>query len=75
MGYPPFSNSGHAGFNSREMGMGDDYYKLPEVEEHIYNIKNAYIRGDYVDPIRVRVIDGVPFVRRALPFKSRNDGM
>ncbi|WP_244574344.1 hypothetical protein [Escherichia coli] len=21
------------GFNSREMGMGDDYYKLPEVEE------------------------------------------
>ena len=55
--------------------MGDDYYKLPEVEEHIYNIKNAYIRGDYVDPIRVRVIDGVPFVRRALPFKSRNDGM
>ncbi|MFK5782326.1 hypothetical protein ODV85_15180 [Escherichia coli] len=52
------------GFNSREMGMGDDYYKLPEVEEHIYNIKNAYIRGDYVDPIRVRVIDGVPFVRQ-----------
>lgn len=46
------------------MGMGDDYYKLPEVEEHIYNIKNAYIRGDYVDPIRVRVIDGVPFVRQ-----------
>ncbi|EGK9488295.1 hypothetical protein IOV74_004752 [Salmonella enterica] len=27
------------GFNSREMGMGDDYYKLPEVEEHIYNIE------------------------------------
>ncbi|MGB3251515.1 DNA-binding protein [Buttiauxella gaviniae] len=52
------------GFNSREMGMGEDYYKLPEVAEHISNIKAAYIRGDYVDPIRIRIIDGIPFVRQ-----------
>ncbi|MGV7963861.1 DNA-binding protein [Photorhabdus tasmaniensis] len=52
------------GFNSREMGLGDDYYLLPEVAEHIYNIKCAYIRGDYVEPIRVRIIDGVPYVRQ-----------
>jgi len=52
------------GFNSREMGMGADFYKLPEVAEHIANIKAAFIRGDYVDPIRIRFIDGVPFVRQ-----------
>lgn len=38
------------GFNSREMGMGEAYYQLPEVADHLNNIKNAYIRGDYVDP-------------------------
>lgn len=52
------------GFNSREMGMGEDFYKLPEMQIHIQNIKNAYIRGDYVEPIRVRIFDGVPFVRQ-----------
>ena len=52
------------GFNSREMGMGMDYYLLPEVAEHIANIKAAFIRGDYVDPIRIRIIDGAPFVRQ-----------
>lgn len=52
------------GFNSREMGMGDAYYQIPEVTDHINNIKAAYIRGDYVDPIRVRLIDGTPFVRQ-----------
>lgn len=52
------------GFNSREMGMGEAYYQLPEVADHLNNIKNAYIRGDYVDPIRVLIKDGIPYVRQ-----------
>lgn len=52
------------GFNSREMGMGDAYYLLPEVADHLYNIKCAYMRGDYVDPIRVLIKDGIPYVRQ-----------
>lgn len=52
------------GFNSREMGMGEAYYQLPEVVDHLNNIKCAYIRGDYVDPIRVLIKDGIPYVRQ-----------
>ena len=50
------------GFNSREMGMGEAYYQLPEVVDHLNNIKCAFIRGDYVDPIRVLIKDGIPYV-------------
>ncbi|MDA4819501.1 DNA-binding protein, partial [Enterobacter hormaechei] len=52
------------GFNSREMGMGEAYYQLPEVVDHLNNIKCAFIRGDYVDPIRVLIKDGIPYVRQ-----------
>ncbi|CHY02738.1 Uncharacterised protein [Salmonella enterica subsp. enterica serovar Typhi] len=44
--------------------MGEAYYQLPEVADHLNNIKNAYIRGDYVDPIRVLIKDGIPYVRQ-----------
>ena len=52
------------GFNTREMGMGEEYYLLPEVAEHIHNIKMAYINGDYVEPIKVVIVDGVVTVRQ-----------
>ncbi|MCE9984682.1 DNA-binding protein [Leclercia adecarboxylata] len=52
------------GFNAREMGMGWAYYELPEVRAHIENIKNAFINGEYVDPIKVKVLDGVLIVRQ-----------
>ncbi|WP_214085484.1 DNA-binding protein [Photorhabdus heterorhabditis] len=52
------------GFNTREMGMGDDYYLLPEVAAHIEHIKDAYIRGEEIDPVKVQLIDGEPFIRQ-----------
>jgi len=52
------------GFNTREMGMGEAFYKLPEVVAHIQRIKQAYIRHEEVEPVTLKIIDGKPFIRQ-----------
>lgn len=54
------------GFNTRTAGFTDpeEYYALPEVEEHIENIARAYENGEYVPPISVQVIDGHIYIRQ-----------
>lgn len=51
-------------FNTREMGMGEAFYKLPEVVAHIQRIKQAYIRHEEVEPVTLKIIDGMPFIRQ-----------
>lgn len=50
------------GFNTRGTGC-DNYFERPEVIEHIENLTNAYLNGQFVPPIIVSTIDGIPFVR------------
>lgn len=50
------------GFNPRGM-FTDDYWEQPETLAHIEQFAKSYRNGDFVPPIVVKVIDGVPFVR------------
>ncbi|MDU7293344.1 MAG: DNA-binding protein [Klebsiella pneumoniae] len=47
-------------WNCREMGLGEEYYKLPKPAAHIQNLKNAFINGADIDPITVVIVDGRP---------------
>lgn len=51
-------------WNCREMGLGEEYYKLPKPAAHIQNLKNAFINGADIDPITVVIVDGRPRVRQ-----------
>lgn len=50
------------GFNSRG-AFCEDYFERPEIAEGIERIADAYARGDFVQPIVVKVKDGKVFVR------------
>lgn len=50
------------GFNPRGM-FTDNYWEQPDTLAHIEQFVKAYRNGDFVPPIAVKVIDGVPFVR------------
>lgn len=50
------------GFNLRGM-YTENYWELPETLAHIEQFAKAYRNGEFVPPIVVKVIDGVPFVR------------
>lgn len=50
------------GFNARG-AFCDDYYERPDIKEGIRSLANAYLRGDYVPPIIVKVRDGKVYVR------------
>lgn len=54
------------GYNTRTAGFTDpeEYFELPEVEEHIENLARAYERGDYVPPISAQMVDGHLYVRQ-----------
>lgn len=51
-------------WNCREMGLGEEYYKLPKPAAHIQNLKNAFINGADIDPITVVIVEGRPRVRQ-----------
>lgn len=51
------------GFNARGAFCEGDYYERPEVKARIRMFAEAYKRGDHIDPIVVKVIDGEIFVR------------
>lgn len=51
-------------WNCREMGLGEEYYKLPKPAAHIQNLKNAFINGGDIDPITVVIVEGRPRVRQ-----------
>ena len=51
-------------WNCREMGLGEEYYKLQKPAAHIQNLKNAFINGADIDPITVVIVDGRPRVRQ-----------
>lgn len=51
-------------WNCREMGLGEEYYKLPKPAAHIQNLKTAFINGADIDPITVVIVDGRPRVRQ-----------
>ncbi|WP_027859792.1 ParB/RepB/Spo0J family partition protein [Marinobacterium jannaschii] len=53
---PPQALVEEPGFNVRD-------YDDPDVVQHIRNLANAYARGDYVDPVVVKVVDGKLFIR------------
>lgn len=50
------------GFNLRGM-FTENYWEQPDTLAHIDQFAKAYRNGDFVPPIVVKVIDGVPFVR------------
>lgn len=50
------------GFNPRGM-FTEDYWEQADTLAHIEQFVKAYRNGDFVPPIAVKVIDGVPFVR------------
>jgi ParB family chromosome partitioning protein len=50
------------GFNTRGL-FCDDYWEREEVKEGIQALANAYIKGEFVPPIVVKVVDGEVFVR------------
>jgi ParB/RepB/Spo0J family partition protein len=50
------------GFNTRGL-FCDDYWEREEVKEGIQALANAYIKGQFVPPIVVKVVDGEVFVR------------
>lgn len=51
-------------WNCREMGLGEEYYKLPKPAAHIQNLKNAFMNGADIDPITVVIVGGRPRVRQ-----------
>lgn len=51
-------------WNCREMGLGEDFYKLPKPAAHIQNLKNAFLNGADIDPITVVMHEGRPRVRQ-----------
>lgn len=50
------------GFNTRGAFL-DDYWERPDVVAYVRALADAYIRGDLVPPIVVKVIDGIPYIR------------
>lgn len=50
------------GFNTRGAFL-EDFWERPEVVAYVRALADAYIRGDLVPPIVVKVIDGVPYIR------------
>lgn len=50
------------GFNPRGM-FTENYWEQPDTLAHIEQFVKAYRNGDFVPPIAVKVINGVPYVR------------
>lgn len=50
------------GFNTRGM-FCDNYWDLPDVKAGIRTLADAYLAGNYVEPMTVKVIDGNVYVR------------
>lgn len=49
------------GHNPRGM-FTENYWQTEAAREHVNNFKQAYIRGDFIPPIVVQVINGIPYV-------------
>lgn len=53
------------GFNTRTAGMGELYYSMPHVVEHLNSLADAYMEDPFsVTPIVVQMVNGVPVLRQ-----------
>ncbi|EIC1586862.1 DNA-binding protein [Escherichia coli] len=53
------------GFNTRTAGMGELYYSMPHVVEHLNSLANAYMEDALaVMPISVQIVDSKPVLRQ-----------
>lgn len=53
------------GFNTRTAGMGELYYSMPRVVEHLNSLADAYMEDPFsVTPIVVQMVNGVPVLRQ-----------
>ncbi|EEX1005157.1 DNA-binding protein [Escherichia coli] len=53
------------GFNTRTAGMGEAYFSMPRVVEHLNSLANAYLEDPLaVMPISVQMLDGKPVLRQ-----------
>lgn len=62
----PYAVVEDAGYNPRGGGVmtEEEYFSQPSVIDYIMGIARAYARGDYVEPIRIQVINNVPHLRQ-----------
>lgn len=52
------------GFNARGSFMSEEeYWNQPHIVAHVEGFAQSYKNGDYVEPIVVQVINGVPYIR------------
>lgn len=53
------------GFNTRTAGMGEAYYSMPAVVDHLNSLAEAYIEDPMsVTPVVLQIIDGKPALRQ-----------
>ena len=53
------------GFNTRTAGMGEAYYSMPAVVEHLNGLAEAYIEDPMsVTPVVLQILDGKPVLRQ-----------
>lgn len=53
------------GFNTRTAGMGEAYYSMPAVVDHLNSLAEAYIEDPLsVTPVVLQIIDGKPSLRQ-----------
>lgn len=53
------------GFNTRTAGMGEAYYSMPHVLEHLNGLAEAYLEDPMsVTPVVLQILDGKPVLRQ-----------
>lgn len=62
----PYAIVEDVGYNPRGGGVmtEEEYFSQPSVIDYIMGIARAYAHGDYVEPIRVQILNNIPHLRQ-----------